>query len=175
MPQGQRRGAEVDLYDFTYDGKVENDQLSAGIGQLIDGETGHGNFRLDPTNVGKKGYEWIGWKDESQTTPPIDIVFEFDTVRNFSAIRIHCNNLFSKDVRVLRQARIYFSVGGHYFRDDPVVFDYMRDTLIEYPRYVIVPVPYRAGRYVKLRLFFDDRWMMISEVRFESGEYWFLL
>ena len=62
MPQGQRRGAEVDLYDFSYDGNVQNDYLSDGLGQLIDGEEGHFNFRLDPTGVGKKGmlcYKYI--------------------------------------------------------------------------------------------------------------------
>jgi discoidin domain receptor family protein 2 len=172
MPQGQRRGAEVDLLDLSYDGRAENDYLSGGLGQLIDSELGHANFRLDPTGVGKKGYEWVGWKNESTTQPPIDILFEFDAVRNFSAVRVHCNNMFTKDVRVPKRAVVSFSVGGKYFRaNDAVTFDYMRDTLIEYARQVIIPVaPPRLARYVQLKLFFDDRWMMISEVRFESGK-----
>jgi hypothetical protein len=31
---------------------------------------------------------------------PVEIVFEFDRVRNFSAMYLHTNNLFSKDVQV---------------------------------------------------------------------------
>ncbi len=55
MHQGERRGAEVDLYDFTYDGNVRNNVLTKGLGQLTDGEEGTTNFRLDPNGVGKKG------------------------------------------------------------------------------------------------------------------------
>jgi len=45
------------------------------------------------------GYEWVGWKNESGARP-VEIVFEFDRVRNFSAIHLHANNLFTKDVQV---------------------------------------------------------------------------
>lgn len=31
---------------------------------------------------------------------PVEMVFEFDTVRNFSAMILHTNNMFSKDVQV---------------------------------------------------------------------------
>ena len=171
MPQGERRGTEVDLYDFTYDGKVTDDHLTNGLGQLTDGAEGHSNFRLDPDGWGKKGYEWVGWKnDTGPDRPPIEIVFEFDRVRNFTAVRFHCNNMFSKEVRVFRKALLYFGVNGRVYQDRPVVYEYMRDTLIEFARNVIVNVPHRVGRFIKVELYFDSRWMMISEVRFESGE-----
>ena len=54
MRQGDRRGSEVDLYDFTYDGNQENGFLSGGLGQLTDGEYGQDNFRLDPRGRGMK-------------------------------------------------------------------------------------------------------------------------
>ena len=38
--QGVRRGSEVDLYDFTYDGKINDGHLMGGMGQLSDGELG---------------------------------------------------------------------------------------------------------------------------------------
>lgn len=48
------------------------------------------------------GYEWVGWRND---TPGIgrsvDIVFEFDRIRNFSAVHLHTNNLFSKEVQVI--------------------------------------------------------------------------
>lgn len=166
MRQGERRGTEVDLYDFTYDGMVNDVHLSGGLGQLTDGAEGQSNFRLDPEGLGIKGYEWIGWKNES--FDPVELVFKFDRPRNFSSIRIHCNNFFSKDVRVFRKARIYFSVGGKYYTSEPLEFQYLRDTLMEYARYAIISVPHLVGQYVKMHLYFDAKWMMISEVQFTS-------
>lgn len=57
MPQGDRRGTEVNLYDFTYDGRNQDGVLSNGLGQLVDLEEGDSNFRLDKQGLGKKGYE----------------------------------------------------------------------------------------------------------------------
>ena len=100
MPQGERRGPEVDLFDFTYDGKVSDGYLSGGLGQLMDGVEGSSNFRFDPDNSGRKGYDWVGWKNDSGAGEvrrlPVQIVFEFDRVRNFSSVWFHSNNLFSK-------------------------------------------------------------------------------
>ena len=55
--QGARRGTEVNLYDFTYDGKIQDGILTSGLGQLVDMEEGISNFRLDKQGLGKKGYE----------------------------------------------------------------------------------------------------------------------
>lgn len=48
------------------------------------------------------GYEWIGWRNDTPGLlgKPVEIVFEFDTVRNFSAIVLHTNNMYTKDVQV---------------------------------------------------------------------------
>ena len=171
MHQGERRGSEVDLYDFSYDGTIKHMQLTGGLGQLTDGEIGETNFRLDPKGFGIKGYEWVGWRNETHGGKPIVLVFKFDDVRNFTAVRFHCNNMFSKDVRVFRKARISFSIGGEFYVTAPIEYRYMRDTLIEYARLVTIPLQHRIGQYVKLELWFDSRWMMISEIQFDSGKY----
>ena len=168
-----RRGTEVDLYDFTYDGKKENDRLTGGLGQLTDGEIGETNFRLDPSGSGIKGYEWVGWRNDSMSGKPVELVFKFDKVRNFTFVRIHVNNMFSKEVRVFKMAKIFFSIGGKRYLSQPIEYDYMRDTLIEYARLVTMPLKHRVGRYVKIQLFFDSRWLMISEVTFDSGNLFF--
>ena len=180
MPQGEERGPEVDLFDFTYDGKVTETYLSGGLGQLMDGVEGNSNFRFDPDNSGRKGYDWVGWRNDSAAAaagdvrrrrPPIRIVFQFDRVRNFSAVWFHSNNLFSKDIRAFRKAVLYFSVGPPTagYQSRPVVYEYMRDRVIEFARNVIIPIPHRIGRTVRADLYFDAKWLMISEVRFESG------
>ncbi|XP_064648959.1 discoidin domain-containing receptor 2-like isoform X3 [Lineus longissimus] len=170
MPQGDKRGAEVDLFDFTYDGKIQDNFLSGGMGQLTDGEEGPSNFRLDPQALGMKGYEWVGWKNETTINKPVEIIFKFDTVRNFSSVSFHCNNFFSKEVRVFRMAKISFSVGGKYYKygDNVVTFIYMRDELMEFARWVKVKLSNLVGKYVKVSLTFDARWMLMSEVHFES-------
>jgi len=185
MRQGEKRGPEVDLYDFTYDQNSTTSYLSGGLGQLTDGIEGHSNFRLDPEGRGRKGYEWVGWKNDSFPEsgsrptlpgseiavggPPVEILFTFDSVRNFSSVVFHCNNLFSKDVRVFRQVTLYFSVTGSVFQSAAISFDHPRDTLSEFARNVKVPIPHRIGRFIRVVFAFDSRWMLISEIRFESG------
>lgn len=52
-PQGSKRGPELDLSDRTYDGREEGGILSNGLGQLVDGQKGPDNFRLDVAGHGK--------------------------------------------------------------------------------------------------------------------------
>ena len=168
MPQGQRRG-DVELYDATYDGDTNDDVLSGGLGQLVDGDFGHSNFKLDPDNIGIKGYPWIGWKNDINTSDEfVEILFIFDAVRNFTRLKINCNNAFSKDVRVFEMARIEFSVTGNIY-SSLVEYKYFRDIMIEYPRYVVIPLEHKIGKFVRVRLYFDAKWIMISEVQFDSG------
>ncbi len=162
---------ELNLSDFTYDGQLTNGYLSGGLGQLTDQELGISNFRLDRQGIGKKGYEWVGWKNDSSVhNGPIEISFEFDRVYNFTAVQIHGNNLYSKDVRMFRKVEVFFSIGGRYYIDEPVRYEYERDLLFEYDRNVTIPIPRKVGRFVKLRLWFDSRWILISEVGFISGK-----
>jgi len=149
MPQGDRRNADLELYDVTYDGDVTvpptgsdvTGWLSGGLGQLTDGEEGQPNFRLDPRGLGIRGYQWIGWRNDSFSGAPgagktrgagksgggasVELTWKFDAVRNFSALRIHANNMFTRDVRVFRAARISFSVAGHRFTAPPVEYLYV--------------------------------------------------
>lgn len=81
LRQGDRRGTDTDFYDFTYDGLVSDGQLSGGLGQLADYEIGNTNFRLDSQNLGRKGYEWVGWRNDSASQSfRVNIVFRFDQV-----------------------------------------------------------------------------------------------
>ena len=50
------------------------------------------------------GYEWVGWRNDTYGTEgkPVEMTFEFDSVRNFSAIVLHTNNMFTKDVQASR-------------------------------------------------------------------------
>jgi discoidin domain receptor family member 2 len=198
MRQGDRRGADLDLYDYTYDGSIVSagNRLVGGLGQLTDGEEGHSNFRLDPSGTGRRGYEWVGWKSDSFSSGPVDIDFRFDAARNFSSVKLHMGNAFSKDVRVFRSLTAIVEIDdrGHIQDDndddgseaaasslrastvewrrlsEPIVFEFERDEAFEFPRHVIVPLKHAIGRRVVLNMFFDMKWIMISEVQFVSGK-----
>ena len=175
MRQGDRRGTYVKFFDFTYDGDVVDGRLTGGLGQLVDGVEGVPNFRLDVHNVGRRGYEWVAWKAAGarpSDADPVEIVFRLDAVRSLAAVRVHCNNAFGRDVSVFAAAELHFSVGGTVFdvRSAPVFYAAARDAVVEQPRYVTVPVqPARVARFVRLLMHFDRRWIMISEVHFDTG------
>ncbi|XP_037031217.1 discoidin domain-containing receptor 2 isoform X2 [Bradysia coprophila] len=164
IPKGVQRGLEVDLSDQTYDGRDEGDQLVGGLGQLVDGQRGTDNFRSDIHGFGK-GYEWVGWRNDTMgmAGKPVEMVFEFDSVRNFSAMILHTNNMFSKDVQV------FFSIGGQHFNGEPVHFSYMPDTIMEHARDVTIKLHHRIGKYLQVHLYFALRWIMLSEVSFVSS------
>ncbi|XP_024873096.1 discoidin domain-containing receptor 2-like [Temnothorax curvispinosus] len=169
MPQGIKRGSEVDLSDRTYDGREEAGYLSGGLGQLVDGQRGSDNFRLDVSGNGK-GYEWVGWRNDTPNMlgRPVEITFEFDYSRNFTAIHLHMNNYFTKDVQVFSYAKVYLGTGGNQFTGEPVHFSYIPDQVLEQAREVTIKLHSRAGRFLKLQLYFAARWIMLSEVIFES-------
>lgn len=175
MRQGDKRGPDIDLYDLTYDGQVSDGYLSGGLGQLMDFEEGNTNFRLDHQNVGKRGYEWVGWKNDTNSTHPLEIVFHFDRLRNFSAVQIHINNFVAKEVSIFQRLVISFSLNGLSYGQDTIVFDYAKDSVGELARHIVLPIPHRLGQAVKLVFFFDARWILISEIRFFSGYYQFSL
>ncbi|BFF93401.1 discoidin domain-containing receptor 2 [Drosophila madeirensis] len=167
IPKGMQRGMEIDLSDKTYDGHEEADRYVNGLGQLVDGQRGKDNFRNDINGFGK-GYEWIGWRNDTLLGRPVEITFEFETVRNFSAVIIHTNNMFSKDVQVFVHAKVFFSIGGRQFGGEPVQFSYMPDLVLDHARDVTIKLHHRLGRYLQLHLYFAARWMMLSEITFIS-------
>jgi len=185
MPQGDRLAPDVDLRDFTYDGRVTDHYLSGGLGQLTDGVEGHSNLRLDPDGWGRKGYEWVGWRNDStrltvagsddMESHSVTILFEFERSRRFTGIRLHSNNMFTRDVRVFSRAVVRVGAAAADLvrmstpAVEPVIYEHRRDNFIDFARNVVIVLPNLVGRFVSVQLFFDATWMLISEVRFESG------
>lgn len=168
MRQGDKRSLGVDFSDFTYDGNIQDGLMSNGLGQLTDLNEGLSDFGLDLQNIGKKVHGWIAWKSDTQPNKIVEILFRFDQVRNFSAVQITANNMPSKDISIFKRILVSFSVGGKAFSPESVKFSHARDK-VESARRVLVPIPYRLGQLVQLLLYFDSKWMMISEIRFLSG------
>lgn len=166
MPQGDKLGSNWEFYDTSYDGHWDGERLRYGLGQLTDGRVGPDDFKFMFYTENSQG--WVGWKNDIRGSNPVEIVFEFDSVREFSTLHIFCNNQFTKEVQVFSKAHVYFSVNGKYYKGEPITFDYMEDLIFENPRNVSVRLHHRVGRFVKVQLFFASRWIMISEVSFDS-------
>ncbi len=99
------------------------------------------------------------------------LVFTFDTVRVFSGLKIHANNHFTKDIQVFSEARVYFSNEEDKFGDDRFVhFEYMPDLALENARNVSIELNGEHGKFVMMQLYFAAKWILISEVTFDSGK-----
>lgn len=105
MPQGDKRTSGREMFDATYDGHWEK-ELRRGLGLLTDGRfpadgTGGaaGGAASGAAGGAAGGAGWVGWRNDTRNNR-VHITFEFDTVREFTAVHIFCNNQFTKDVQV---------------------------------------------------------------------------
>ncbi|XP_050301540.1 discoidin domain-containing receptor 2-like [Anthonomus grandis grandis] len=169
MPQGDKKGGSWEFYDFTYDGHWDGERLKYGLGQLTDGEVGPDDFKMSFHEDNTQG--WIGWRNDTpnRNNKPIEITFEFDTIREFTAVHIYTNNQFTKDVQVFKEAKVFFSIGGKRYKGEPITYETFEDCIIETPRNVSIKLHHRVGRFVKLQLHFAARWILLSEISFESS------
>ncbi|KAK0084447.1 hypothetical protein PV325_001197 [Microctonus aethiopoides] len=166
MPQGDTRGNEWEFFDSTYDGHWDG-ELRRGLGQLVDGRIGPDNFKMGYyDSIRSQG--WIAWRNDTRANEPIEIKFEFDRVREFAAVHLYCNNQFSRDVQVFSQIDVLFSVGGKYFSGEPIVYTYMEDKIFETSRNITIKLHHRVGKFIILRLHFSSKWIMLSEIIFDS-------
>uniref|UniRef100_A0A915K9W1 F5/8 type C domain-containing protein n=1 Tax=Romanomermis culicivorax TaxID=13658 RepID=A0A915K9W1_ROMCU len=177
IPQGHRIDRQsLDLRDKTYDGiqQLDNRQddtyensrkvlLTGGLGQLIDGRLGSDNFLQNP-------YEWIGWSQES-LGQPVEMTFEFDTVMNFSSIRIYCNNWFKIGrAKVFSKAKVFFALTKKNLNsqdDDYIEYEYQDVSSSESSRWINIDVINQIGKYVRIEFDFADRFLLISEIQFK--------
>lgn len=65
---------------------------------------------------------------------------------------------------------MFFSIGGQYYLDSPVKYSHQQDSYFENARQVVIRLYNKIGQYVRIDLYFESRWIMISEVEFESGQ-----
>uniref|UniRef100_A0A8C4WT67 Tyrosine-protein kinase receptor n=1 Tax=Eptatretus burgeri TaxID=7764 RepID=A0A8C4WT67_EPTBU len=92
-PEGhvmQWDGSPIHLNDSTYDGFISAGQMYGGLGQLTDGVWGRPDFPYTREANAPPGYDYVGWRNGSLEAGVLRMEFEFDSIRNFSAIKLHC-------------------------------------------------------------------------------------
>ena len=165
MPQG--RTNINSLGDNTYDGEYipSTNMLVNGLGQLSDGITGS-----EEISVIDGHQPWIGWSNDTSTF--ITINFQFVTIRQINRVTIHTNNLFSKDILIFKTAIISFSTtdnGKNY--SNAIIYQHIRDDIFEIARPVLIELNNHVAKFVRLDLYFDSKWLLISEITFDSQIY----
>uniref|UniRef100_K7FA64 receptor protein-tyrosine kinase n=1 Tax=Pelodiscus sinensis TaxID=13735 RepID=K7FA64_PELSI len=151
----------VYLNDSTYDGFQERRHLYGGLGQLTDGVLGLDDFTQSHQYRVWPGYDYIGWKNESFSAGFVEMEFQFDRQRNFTSMKVHCNNMFPKGVKIFHKADCEWE-------PDPVGVSTILDDKNPSARFVTIPLNQRVGKAVLCRFHFADTWLMISEISFQS-------
>ncbi|CAB4057191.1 DDR2 [Lepeophtheirus salmonis] len=70
----------------------------------------------------------------------------------------------------IKRAQIWFSIGGQFYNEGPITFEYVPDSILETPRNVSIPLKGKVGQFVKVNLIYSSNLISISEVDFESTE-----
>ncbi|XP_002736738.1 discoidin domain-containing receptor 2-like [Saccoglossus kowalevskii] len=166
MPQGNAMDEELVFTDRMYDGVNNNGILKYGLGQLTDGKVADNYYdHMDP--YFGKGYHWVGW--DRQATPQLEITFRFDSVRNFTSMMLHCNNQFDQGVSLFASVVIWFSVKGGYYSTNSLRFTPQRDDTHPDAKHLNIELNHNIGETVKCQFEYYSRWIMFSEVSFESS------
>ncbi|XP_053728376.1 discoidin domain-containing receptor 2 [Synchiropus splendidus] len=159
-------GLQVYLNDSVYDGAIIH-SMTEGLGQLTDGVSGHDNFTQSHVYNAWPGYDYVGWKNESFPSGYVEIMFEFDRIRNFSTMMVHCNNMFVWNVKVFQQVVCYFHSDSDW--ETPMLFFSPEvDEKDPAARFVTVNLANHMASAIKCQFYFADAWLLFSEITFQS-------
>lgn len=82
--------------------------MTEGLGQLTDGVSGLDDFTQTHEYHVWPGYDYVGWRNESATSGYIEIMFEFDRIRNFTTMKVsgvRCGGTSSRKPKVVVERR----------------------------------------------------------------------
>lgn len=75
--------------------------------------------------------------------------------------------------QIFSRVEIWFSLDGERYQSTPIVEEILADLNRESARNVTVKLRGRSGKFVKIKLFFANKWILLSEIAFESGKFLF--
>ncbi|XP_039213138.1 epithelial discoidin domain-containing receptor 1 isoform X3 [Crotalus tigris] len=161
----------VYLNDSTYDGSSVSNRLHfGGLGQLTDGVVGLDDFTQTKELRVWPGYDYVGWSRRSFPEGFVKMEFEFDQLRSFTYMKVHCSNMYTHGVRVFHQVDCLFKHSlATAWEADPVSQQYSVNVGDPSARYFTVPLGGRIGLFVQCHFYFDSEWMLFSEVAFLSN------
>uniref|UniRef100_A0A8D2JA73 Epithelial discoidin domain-containing receptor 1 n=1 Tax=Varanus komodoensis TaxID=61221 RepID=A0A8D2JA73_VARKO len=161
----------VNLNDSTYDGHSVSKLQFGGLGQLTDGVVGLDDFTQTKELRVWPGYDYVGWRNSSFPGGFVEMEFEFDQLRAFTEMKVHCNNLHTHGVSIFRQVDCLFKRSlATAWEPSPTSQQLAVDVRDPSARTLTVPLHGRLGLFVQCHFHFAGEWMLFSEVAFLSGE-----
>ncbi|XP_074786587.1 epithelial discoidin domain-containing receptor 1 isoform X2 [Athene noctua] len=161
--------APVVLNDSTYDGYSVGPLQFGGLGQLADGVLGLDDFVRSRERRLWPGYDYVGWRRPPGPRPHVELEFEFEGLRAFRAMQVHCNNMHTRGVSIFGEAECRFkkSLATAW---EPTVATHSLAGAVKDPsaRSITVPLGGRHARFIQCHFFFAGEWMLFSEVTFLS-------
>ena len=167
LPIGHKTArGKVQFRDTTYNGKIDSDfNRKGGTGILTDGKFGPADAKQH------SGKGWVGWSSELTASQYITITFEFSEVRKFKDVRLFVN--VDKDNAVFVTSRILFASTNDGFSNSSYL-QYCPNN-VQYNgqnaeiAVISLPLCDNEARFVKLQLFFGGKWLLLTEIIFNSG------
>ena len=167
MPVGQTtRNGQVHYKDTSYNGVITNDFYKDGTGILTDGKFGPAFSKEF------KGEGWVGWSTDLTQSQYIDIIFEFSGVTKFANVTLTVNVNKKSNNAVFNRSQIFFSSTKDGFSDTSFLQCYPSDfgsRNYSYNAHESLSLCGNTARFMKLRLYFGGKWLLISEISFNSG------
>ncbi|XP_013927558.1 PREDICTED: epithelial discoidin domain-containing receptor 1 [Thamnophis sirtalis] len=161
----------VYLNDSTYDGSSVSKLHFGGLGQLTDGVVGLDDFTQTKEFRVWPGYDYVGWSKRSSPEGFIKMEFEFDRLRSFTYMKVHCSNMHTRDVRIFEQVDCLFKHSlATAWEPQPVSLQLSVDVRDPSARSVTIPLEGRIGLFVQCHFYFAAEWMLFSEIAFLSSE-----
>ncbi|XP_026955151.1 epithelial discoidin domain-containing receptor 1 isoform X3 [Orcinus orca] len=162
----------VHLNDSTYDGHTTHTVGGlqyGGLGQLADGVVGLDDFRKSQELRVWPGYDYVGWSNHSFPSGYVEMEFEFDRLRTFNAMQVHCNNMHTLGARLPGGVECRFKRGPAMAWEGEPVRHALGGSLGDpRARTVSVPLGGRVGRFLQCRFLFAGPWLLFSEISFIS-------
>ena len=166
MPVGQTiKNSKVIFSDTSYNGVITSGVYKDGTGILTDGKFGPDDAKQD------KGKGWVGWSSNF-TNSYIDITFEFSGVRKFKDVTLTVNVNKTCNHAVFNRSEIFFASTSDGFSDTSFLQDCPKESEnsgTPYSRNITLSLCENTARFIRLRLYFGGKWLLLTEISFNSG------
>ena len=151
MPDGKKTDSNNVVITFkgtSNDGKITSDSTKDRTGKLTDGEFGPD--------------EWVGWS----MSPCIDIKFEFSGVRKFKDVTLTVNVDKKRSYAVFKRSQIFFALTKDNFTSTVqyCLRNFTDNATQSYSTNITLSLCGNSAEFIKLRLYFGGRWLLISEI-----------
>ena len=169
MPVGQTiKNGKLAFNDTSHNGVITNGVYKNGTGILTDGKFGPDDAKQD------EGKGWVGWSSNLTTSPYIDITFEFSSVRKFEDVTLTVNVDKKRSYAVFDRSEIFFALSKDnltntsFFEHCPIR-NFSDSNAPAYSANITLSLCENTARFIKLRLYFGGKWLLITEISFNSG------